>query len=63
MKIYNKDKTEIIVNPDLSKGYLKEDIIVNHIEAVEAVKEVFHYEVIKEYPNGGKDVKKVIDIP
>ena len=62
MKIYNKDKTEIIVNPDLSKGYLKKDIIVNHIKASEGVKEVFHYEVIKQFPNGGKSVKKVVDV-
>ena len=26
------------------------------------VKEKYHYETIAEYPNGGKDVKKVVDV-
>ena len=34
-----------------------------HHDAVQAVAEVSHLEVIKEYPNGGRDVKKVIDVP
>ena len=51
-------------NPDLSLGYLtKEEILISHHEAVEAVAEQWHYETIAEYPNGGRDVKKVIDIP
>lgn len=62
MKIYNQDKTIELQNPDFSKGYLKQDILEIKKEAVQEVKEEFHYEVIKEYPNGGKDVKKVIDV-
>lgn len=62
MRVFNKAKTKELIEYDLTKGYLKEDTIINHIEAVEEVKEVGHYEVIKEYPNGGKDVKWVIDI-
>ena len=31
MKIYNQEKTEIIENPDLEKGYLKFDEIVTII--------------------------------
>lgn len=63
MKIYNKDKNAIIENPDLEKGYLLFDQIVSKtIPAVEAVEEQFHY-VYKEYPNGGKDRIKVVDIP
>ena len=51
-------------NPDLSLGYLtEEEILISHHEAVEAAAEQWHYETIAEYPNGGKDVKKVIDIP
>lgn len=42
--------------------YLEKEKIIHH-EAVEGVPEVAHYEVIKEYANGGKDVKKVIDVP
>ena len=51
-------------NPDLSLGYLREEkMLIAHHEAVEAAAEQWHYETIAEYPNGGKDVKKVIDIP
>ena len=63
MKVYNEQKTEELLNYDLSKGYLKNDTITRHINAVVGQKEVFHYETIKKYTNGGKDVKKVIDIP
>lgn len=63
MKVYNQEKTIILSDFDLSKGYLKDDAITVHIPKVEAVKEVYHYETIKEYPNGGKDVKKIIDVP
>ena len=62
MKIYNKDKTEILNDYDLTLGYLKEDIIINHIDKVEAVKEQGHYETIKEYANGGKDIKWIVDV-
>ena len=60
MKIYNQDKTEIIENPDLEKGYLILDKIF--VETLPAIKEVFHYEVMAEYPNGCKDLKRVIDV-
>lgn len=51
-------------NPDLSLGYLREEkILIAHHDAVEAVQEQWHYETIAEYPNGGKDVKKVVDVP
>ena len=52
---------ELINNPDLSLGYLRNDIRIQHHEAIEGVEEVWHYETIAEYPNGGKDVEKVID--
>lgn len=64
MKIYNQEKTEILENPDLKKGYLiKDKIVIKIIPATEEIKEQFHYETIKEYANGGKDVKKVVDVP
>lgn len=70
MKIYNKDKTEIIENPNLELGYLTSDTIVTHHDAeivhhdaVVGVEEQGHYEVIREYPEtGGKDVKWVVDV-
>ena len=50
--------------PDLSLGYLtEEEILISHHEAVEAVAEQWHYETAAVYENGGRDVKKVIDIP
>lgn len=62
MRIFDINNIEL-TNPDLSRGYLKEDrIFVKHHEAVEPVEEQWHYEVIAEYPNGGKDIKKVIDV-
>lgn len=62
MRIFDINNIEL-TNPDLSRGYLKEDrIFVKHHEAVEPVEEQWHYEVIVEYPNGGKDIKKVIDV-
>ena len=49
---------------NLELGYLRpESIISMHHEATEEVKEVGHYEVIAEYPNGGKDVAWIIDTP
>ena len=51
-------------NPDLSLGYLREEkILIAHHDAVEAVQEQWHYETIAEYPSGGKDVKRVVDVP
>lgn len=51
-------------NPDLSLGYLREEkILIVHHEAVEAAAEQWHYETTAVYPNGGKDVAKVVDVP
>lgn len=62
MEIYN-ESMERIENPDVSIGYLTTSTRTLHHEAVEGVDEVWHHEVVAEYPNGGKDVKKVIDVP
>ena len=62
MKIYNETKTELLLNPDLERGYLQQDKIVTRVvPAQEEVEEQFHYEY-KEYPNGGKDQIKVVDV-
>ena len=61
-EIYNENM-ERIEHPDLTLGYLKPDTRTEHHEAVEGVQEVWHYEMIAEYPNGGKDVRKIIDVP
>lgn len=66
MRIFNEVKTEELSAEqlDYERGYLKPDkLFVAHHDAVDARKQVSHYEVVKEYPNGGKDVKEVIDVP
>ncbi|MEE8706185.1 MAG: hypothetical protein SOH93_05500 [Oscillospiraceae bacterium] len=62
MKILDQHGNEIL-NPDLGKGHLESDKLTIHHDAVTAVAEQSHIEVIKEYENGGKDVEKVIDVP
>lgn len=62
MKIIDSNGVEI-ANPDLTKGYLKPETQTIHHDAVAGVEEVSHYETIAEYPNGGKDVRKVVDVP
>lgn len=62
MKIIDSNGIEI-ANPDLTKGYLKQETQTVHHDAVAGVEEVSHYETIAEYPNGGKDVRKVVDVP
>lgn len=61
-EIYNENM-ERIENPDLTLGYLKSGTRAVHHDAVEGVTEVWHYETVAEYPNGGKDVRKVVDVP
>lgn len=61
MKIIDSNGVEI-ASPDLTKGYLKQETQTVHHDAVAGVEEVSHYETIREYPNGGKDVKKVVDV-
>lgn len=52
----------LIENPDLTLGYLKQETQTVHHDAVAGVEEVWHYE-FKTYPNGGKDRWKVVDVP
>lgn len=52
-----------IESPDLTKGYLKPETQTIHHDSVAGVEEVSHYETLAEYPNGGKDVQKVVDVP
>ena len=63
MTIYNEEKTQVIENPDLELGYLVNDTIRVHHEAVEGVGEIGHYETVAEYPNGGRDVEWVVEVP
>ena len=60
-EIYN-EQMERIEHPDLTLGYLRPGTRMEHHEAVEGVQEVWHYETVAEYPNGGMDVRKVVDV-
>lgn len=63
MRILDENNIEM-QDYDPQKGYVQEDkILVTRHEAIEAIKEQGHYEVVKEYPNGGKDVEWIVDIP
>ena len=61
MKIID-DKTGLeIQNPDLTLGWLRDETEAMEHPAQEGVPELSHYETVAEYPNGGKDVRKIID--
>ena len=58
------DETGAVVeNPDLTLGYLTDDTQPLEHPAQEAVAEVAHYETVAEYPSGGRDVRRVVDVP
>ena len=63
MRIFDENDN-LLDSYDETKGYLKPDsLFVCHHEAVEAVAEEGHWETIAEYPNGGKDVDWIVDVP
>lgn len=63
MRILDENNVEI-TSPDLSLGHLvEEEVFVAHHPAVEEVPEQWHYETVREYPGGGRDVVKVVDVP
>ena len=63
MRILDENGTEI-TSPDLEQGYLTEErILIAHHPATPAVQEQWHYETIREYENGGKDIERVVDVP
>ena len=62
MRILDADGNELTTY-DREKGYINSEKINHRIPAVEGVAEKGHYEVVKEYPNGGKDVEWIIDVP
>ncbi len=64
MRILDENDNELNEEDiDYSTGIMMEDVIViKHHKAVEEVKEEGHYEVVREYPNGGKDLAWIIDV-
>lgn len=64
LRVFNEEKTVELASYDLNLGYLKSDKVIKQVHpAVWPVQEEGHYEVIKEYPNGGKDLVWVVDVP
>ena len=58
------DETGAVVeNPDLTLGYLTGSTEEVTHPAVEGVEEQWHWETVTEYPNGGMDVQRVVDVP
>lgn len=58
------DETGAVVeNPDLTLGYLTDDTEEITHPAVEGVEEQWHWETVTEYPNGGRDVQKIVERP
>ncbi len=62
MKILDENGAAI-ETPDLTLGYLTDSTEEIIHPAVEGVEEQWHWETVTEYPNGGKDVQKIIDRP
>lgn len=62
MKIVDENGV-LLEEPDLTLGYLADDTEPLEHPAQEAVAEAAHYETVAEYPSGGRDVRKVIDVP
>ena len=62
MKIIDENGTAL-ENPDLTLGYLTTSTEEVTHPAVEGVEEQWHWETLTEYPNGGKDVQKIVDRP
>lgn len=63
MRYFDENNKEI-VSPDLTLGYgIQDKLLTAHHEAEAGTEEVGHYEVIREYPNGGRDVEWIVDVP
>lgn len=60
MEVYSIDKKSILTEYDLTRGYLKDDVLVIEHPEVPAQEEQGHYETLRTYPNGGKDVEWVV---
>ena len=61
MKIIDENGAAI-EKPDLTLGYLTSSTEEITHPAVEGVEEQWHWETVTEYPNGGMDVQRVVDV-
>lgn len=62
MRVFDQTKKVELNEFDSEKGRLVPDTRVFTVAATEYVPEVSHYETVKQYENGGKDVVKIIDV-
>lgn len=53
----------LLTEYDLNLGRLEASFRMEHHPAIEGNAEVGHWETLAEYPNGGKDVAWVVDVP
>ena len=61
---YIDENGNFIPKPDPSSGLGEEkQIFIAHHDAEEEVPDIGHYKVVAEYPNGGKDVEWIVDVP
>ncbi len=60
MKIIDENGAAL-ETPDLTLGWLRDETEAMEHPAQAGVPELSHYETVAEYPNGGKDVRKIID--
>ena len=62
-KIYDITKTQELNlgEIDLDNGRLINKMEIIHHQAIENIEEKGHYEVVAEYPNGGRDIRWVVD--
>ena len=60
MKIIDENGAAL-ENPDLTLGWLRDETEAMKHPAQAGVPELSHYETVAEDPNGGKDVRKIID--
>ena len=60
MKIIDENGAAL-ETPDLTLGWLRDETEAMKHPAQAGVPALSHYETVAEYPNGGKDVRKVID--
>ena len=64
MRIFDQTKTTQLEAPDLTRGYLQRDRrLAAHHEAQEETVQQSHYELLREFGNGGKEYREVIDVP
>ena len=64
MRVFDETKTIELLEYDLTKGVLRPDtLFIKHHEEVKSVEEQGHYRLIAEYPNGGRTVEWVVDVP